>query len=138
MKNNLTNKLLIYSATVALLIVLGLPSRIWPQHFPVWYVEYAADSLWAMMVYFMIAVIFRFSALAVGGAALIFAYLIEISQLFHPPWLESLRSVKLFALVLGHSFAWSDIIAYTLGIALATAINMFILRVVGENECKNA
>jgi hypothetical protein len=64
----------------------------------------------------------------VSIAALLFAYAIEISQLFHPPWLDSLRSIKIFALVLGYGFLWSDIAAYTLGISTGALIERFLLR----------
>ena len=59
--------------------------------------------------------------------ALVTTYLIEMTQLFHPPWLETLRSFKLFALVFGYSFLWVDILIYTLGISLGALIDQLIL-----------
>jgi len=51
--------------------------------------------------------------------ALVFCYAIELSQCLHYEWLIEMRSHILGALILGHQFLWTDIMAYTLGIALA-------------------
>ena len=63
-----------------------------------------------------------------GIITLLFTYSIEISQLFHPQWLEYLRSFKEFALILGFTFLWSDIAAYTLGISTGVLMEYFLLR----------
>ncbi|MCI5163110.1 MAG: DUF2809 domain-containing protein, partial [Candidatus Electrothrix sp. AX5] len=80
----------------------------------------------AMLVFFLYALLFRLPTKFCFCAALITAYLIEISQLFHPAWLEYLRSVRLLSFVLGFGFLWSDLIAYTLGISLAAGIDRLL------------
>lgn len=40
---------------------------------------------------------------------------LEVLQLWHPPFLESLRNPFLGRALLGHSFAWSDFPYYALG-----------------------
>lgn len=119
--------LLKYLPLAVLIIALGLPARLAPNLLPPWYVAYAGDFLWAMLLYFVCALTLRRSAKQTFCIALIIACLIEVSQLFHPPWLEYLRSVRPLAFVLGFSFLWSDIAAYTLGIALAAAIDRVFL-----------
>ena len=119
--------LAIYLPLIAIIIALGLPARLIPQYLPGWYVTYAGDFLWAMLVFFLYALLFRPSTKFCFCIALITAYLIEISQLFHPVWLDSLRSIRLLGFVLGFGFLWSDLIAYTLGISLAAGIDRLLL-----------
>ncbi len=117
----------IYLPLIGLIIVLGLAARLTPQYLPNWYVTYAGDFLWAMLVFFLYALLLRLSTKFCFCAALITAYLIEISQLFHPAWLDALRSIRLFGLLLGFGFLWSDVLAYTLGVALAAALDQYFL-----------
>ena len=53
--------------------------------------------------------------------ALVFSYLIEISQLYHAPWIDAIRSTALGGLVLGFGFLWSDILCYTVGVLLESS-----------------
>ena len=64
----------------------------------------------------------------VAITTLSFTYIIEISQLFHPQWLDHLRAVWVLALLLGHDFLWSDIVAYTLGISTGALVESVLLR----------
>jgi hypothetical protein len=119
--------LLLYLPLAALIIALGLPARLMPHRLPSWHVAYAGDFLWAMLLYFVCALTLRRSTKQTFLIALFIAFFIETSQLFHPPWLEYLRSVRPLAFVLGFSFLWSDIAAYTLGITLAAVIDHAVL-----------
>ncbi|MCD8177051.1 MAG: DUF2809 domain-containing protein [Tannerellaceae bacterium] len=114
----------IYACLALLMVVLGLATRIYSGYMPGWVIEYAGDVLWAAMVYLGI----RFVAPASGYtkaaiAALLFSYLIEISQLYQAPWIRDLRANSLAALVLGQGFLWSDLICYTLGVLVTYAID---------------
>lgn len=113
----------IYTPIILLLVALGLPSRTIPEQLPDWYVHYAGDFLWAMLIFFLFCVVLRLSNRAAFFSALTTSNIVEISQLFHPPWLEDLRSIKLLALMLGYGFLWSDLLAYTLGILMAALID---------------
>jgi len=119
--------LLVYIPIIAIIIALGLPARLAPQYLPGWYVTYAGDFLWAMLVFFLYALLFRLSTKFCFCIALLTAYLIEISQLFYPAWLDYLRSIRLLSFVLGFGFLWSDLIAYTLGVSLAAGIDRLLL-----------
>ena len=116
----------IFIPLTALIIVLGLPARLIPQYLPSCYVTYTGDFLWAMLVYFLYALLFRLPTNAALRLALLTSYFIEISQLFHPAWLDYLRSIRLLGFILGFGFLWSDLIAYTLGIFLAAALDRFL------------
>lgn len=52
--------------------------------------------------------------------------LIEFSQLWHPPFLEEIRSYKIGYAILGTTFGWSDFPPYFLGGCLAYLGMLFI------------
>ena len=119
----------IYLLVMVLITAFGLPARTVQDRLPAWYVQYFGDYLWAMLLFFIFALILQnVNTTKVAFVTLLFTYGIEITQLFHPPWLEYLRSIKIFALILGFTFLWSDIIAYTLGIFTGAVIEYFLLR----------
>ena len=119
----------IYLLIMIVITAFGLPARTIQDQLPRWYVQYFGDYLWAMLLFFVFALILRnMSTFKVAIVTLLFTYIIEISQLFHPQWLDYLRSVKLVALVLGFTFLWSDIAAYTLGIFTGALVERFLLR----------
>lgn len=55
--------------------------------------------------------------------ALSFSLLIEISQLYHAPWIDSLRSQTLGGLILGFGFLWSDLGCYCVGVTLGCLLD---------------
>jgi len=113
----------IYLLIMIVITAFGLPARTIENQLPTWYVQYFGDYLWAMLLFFVFALTFRnMSTFKVAITSLLFAYSIEVSQLFHPQWLDYLRNIKLFALVLGFTFLWSDIVAYTLGISTGVLV----------------
>lgn len=109
----------IYLACAVAVVPLGLASRRFGEHLPPLLAEYAGDTLWALLVFLGI------SAAAPGarllhrsGAALFCSFAVEFSQLYHAPWIDALRDTTLGGLVLGFGFLWSDLVCYTVGIAL--------------------
>ena len=82
--------------------------------------DYVGDAIWAAMIYAGFRMVLASCPPAwSAGAALLFCYLIEISQCSKAPWLEHLRHTTLGGLVLGFGFLWSDLVMYTIGISLA-------------------
>ena len=119
----------IYLLIMLVITAFGLPARMIQDRLPGWYVQYFGDYLWAMLVFFVFALALqRISTLKVAILTLLFTYFIELAQLFHPPWLEYLRSIKVLALILGFTFLWSDITAYTLGILTGALIDYLLIR----------
>ncbi|WP_218779743.1 ribosomal maturation YjgA family protein [Hymenobacter crusticola] len=83
----------------------GLASRKYGGYLPTFISAYAGDALWAMLVFWLIRIAFsRKPSWWVASRALVFAFAIEVSQLYHAPWLDWLRSTTLGSLVLGHGF----------------------------------
>jgi hypothetical protein len=42
--------------------------------------------------------------------------LCEISQTYHAPWLDAIRSYRLGVILLGDCFMWSDLVCYAVGV----------------------
>jgi hypothetical protein len=82
------------------------------------------DALWAAMVFWWTGAAMpaaRGRTRAIG--ALLFAYAVELSQLYHAPALDALRRTALGHLVLGSDFDGRDLAAYALGIGAAALLN---------------
>ena len=118
----------IYLPIIGLIFCLGLPARTTNDYLPSWYVNYFGDFLWAMMLFFLCAVLFRWQTKWAVLATIASTWLIEVSQLYHAPWIDSLRDIKVLGLILGYGFLWSDLVAYTAGISLGAAVDYAILR----------
>lgn len=82
---------------------------------------FVGDVLWAVMIYFIFRFIFINMNLKTSCIlSIVFCYIVEISQLYQSVWINNIRNTTLGGLILGHGFLWSDIIAYTFGIASVT------------------
>ena len=79
-----------------------------------WYFSYFLFYLTKNLLYSFIVI------------SIIFSYGIEISQLYHAPWIDSIRATTLGGLILGFGFLWSDLICYTVGIVIGAIIDKFI------------
>lgn len=102
-----------------LVVVAGLAwrSRIIP--FPAFYHKYGGDALWALLIFLGFGFLFiRASMWRVALMAFCFCCALEFTQLYHAPWIESVRGTRLGALALGAVFNWPDMIAYGAGILL--------------------
>ncbi|MBX9137212.1 MULTISPECIES: DUF2809 domain-containing protein [unclassified Clostridium] len=116
----------LYLILIIITIILGLLSRK-VSGLPHVISTYSGDVLWAMMIFFIIAFIFnKKSTIFIISWAIIFSYSIEISQLYHAPWIDSIRNTTLGALVLGFGFLWSDLFCYTVGIIIGAIIDRLI------------
>jgi hypothetical protein len=105
-------------------VVAGLATRAFRGVLPDAIGAYAGDVLWAAMVYLLIAVLWNRAPIRrVAAGAAIFSLAIELSQLYHAPWISAVRQTRLGGLVLGFGFLWSDLACYAAGIALAAALD---------------
>ena len=64
-------------------------------------------------------VLVRRKPLVSAACALITSFAVEFSQLIKWGWLVRIRSTTIGHLLLGQGFLWSDLLAYTVGIAVA-------------------
>lgn len=118
---------LISLALAVVVIVPGLASRRYGEHLPALVAEYAGDTLWAMAVFFTLcALVPAISLRRRVAIALVIAFAVEFSQLWHAPWLEQIRKTTPGHLILGVGFVWTDLICYTSGIALAAVCTAWL------------
>jgi hypothetical protein len=94
-----------------------------------------SDGLWALMVFLLVAMIFNhWKTTKVAFAGLAFCYAIEISQLYHAPWIDQIRETTLGGLVLGFGFLWTDIVAYTLGTGFGILVELIIKKYIQKEQ----
>lgn len=111
--------------TVMALGVIGA-GLLWRSRFmplPPFFSKYGGDALWALLVFVLLGLLLpRASTWRVAVLALAFAWGIEFSQLYHAPWLDSLRATLPGRLILGSTFNGPDLPAYALGIILGALL----------------
>lgn len=116
---------LYYSIGLVIIILLGLNSR--HPALPRLITAYAGDILWALMVYFLIALIFKtMLPVRVIMIAILFSFAIEISQFYHAPVIDAFRQTTIGGLILGFGFLWSDLVCYLAGIAIGVLLDVFL------------
>jgi hypothetical protein len=116
------------AALLATTVALGLASRRYASALPSSIATYAGDALWAAMVFWIASLFFpRAGTRTLAIAALAISFSVELSQLYHAPWIDSLRNTRLGALALGHGFLWSDLLCYAAGVAAALLIDKGLL-----------
>ncbi|MED0960715.1 DUF2809 domain-containing protein [Bacillus paramycoides] len=124
---NKRNRIL-YAIFTIIVIVLGLSSRKFAYALPDILNAYLGDALWALMIFTGFGFLFpKIETKKLAIISLIFCYGIEISQLYHAEWIDSIRATTLGGLVLGYGFLWSDLVAYTTGIGVGMLCE-FMLR----------
>jgi len=120
---------------IALACPLGIGSRRFAQCLPGFIAAYAGDTLWALAAFLGIGLILpRASTQTTAMLAMAFSVAIELSQLYHAPWINSIRHTTLGGLILGFDFVWSDLICYAVGVGLGVAIEIIGGIVRGESR----
>ena len=85
--------------------------------------KYGGDALWALLMFLGFrGVLIRTSILRVTLVSLAFCFAVEFSQLYHAPWIDSVRNTRLGALTLGSTFNAPDLLAYAAAIAFGVVI----------------
>lgn len=122
-------KPILYILTTLLVVCLGLLSRKFSYLLPEAINNYLGDALWAVMIYLMMATIGKSRSVnRVALYSILFCYVIEVSQLYHAPWIDAIRNTRLGGLILGFGFLWSDIMAYTMGVSTMFLIEKIIYK----------
>ncbi len=128
---------IVYGLLVIGTLLLGLGSRHFFGEVP-FIKNYVGDVLWALMIYFGVALLFnKWPASVVAFATVAFSFSIEISQLYHAPWIDGVRATRLGGLILGFSFLWSDLLCYCLGVLIGVLADRFSVPVSYQGESKN-
>jgi len=110
---------------IALACLLGIGSRRYVHALPGFIAAYAGDTLWALAAFLGFGVLLpRASTRTIAVLAMAFSVAIELSQLYHAPWIDSIRHTTIGGLILGFGFLWSDLACYSLGVGLGAVIEI--------------
>jgi len=110
---------LAYLGCAIIVVGFGLASRRYGAYLPEFIASYAGDTLWALLVFLLISAVTPKTRLRNRATvALVISYLVEISQLYHAPWIDGIRHTTLGGLVLGFGFLWSDLVCYAVGVGI--------------------
>ena len=113
---------------IIITLISGLASR-YIDGLPIWISSHAGDALWAMLVYWLWALILpRQTTWRIALIALSCAFLVEFSQLYQAEWINALRQHTLVALVIGRGFLWIDLLRYSVGMTCAAGLDYWIFR----------
>ena len=113
----------LYVIAMAAVIVAGLWWRSAANPVSPFWHKYGGDALWALLIFLGFrCVLIRAPILRVMLVSLALCFAVEFSQLYHAPWIDSIRNTRLGALTLGSTFNAPDLIAYAVGVALGGVI----------------
>ncbi|MBU3160976.1 DUF2809 domain-containing protein [Clostridium frigoris] len=116
-----------YAVMTVVVIILGLGSRKMFNFIPDLLNTYLGDALWALMIFLALGFVFReMKTKLVAIIGILFCYLIELSQLYHANWIDTIRNTTIGGLTLGYGFLLSDLLAYTIGIGAGVTIEILI------------
>lgn len=87
--------------------------------------DYAGDTLWALMVFLILGFLFpRARTVVLAGAALAISFSVEFSQIYQAEWINQIRATRIGGLVLGRGWVPTDLICYTVGVAIGAVGEM--------------
>lgn len=108
---------------------VGLTARRYQAALPEFVGEYTGDTLWALMLSLLVSTLVAGrTVMSRARISLGLAFLVEISQLYHAPWIDSIRNTTLGGLVLGFGFLWTDLVCYTVGIIIGAVAECVVRR----------
>lgn len=118
-----------YSLCLLAVIAAGLASRRFPESLPEFMQKGVGDALWTTMVFLLLA-LWRPTAptLRLGTEALIISFADELSQMYHAPWIDSIRATTIGHLALGEAFSAHDLEWYVVGVVLAVGSEAAFLK----------
>jgi hypothetical protein len=87
---------------------------------------YTGDFLVVILMYCFLKSFLNIPVLRTGLSVLIFSYAVEILQYFHIADRIGLQDLGLAKIIIGSSFEWIDLIAYSAGITLVLCIEKII------------
>lgn len=133
MKKRVRKYILIF---LIFLVPVGLGSKFYHGVLELW-VQNSLVGIWYVLFWDLFWFFWfpeeRYLFRIVTGVLLVTS-LLEVLQLWHPYWLEVIRSHFLGRTLLGTSFAWWDFVHYFLGTLLAWAIMLGLLRLAQRVE----
>ena len=119
---------LVQMVLIGLVVLMGIGSRHYPHILPRFIAAYAGDTLWALAAFLGIGLVLpRASTGKVALLAMFLSVAVELSQLYHAPWIDSIRQTTLGGLILGFGFLWGDLACYAAGIGVGVILERIAL-----------
>ena len=89
---------------------------------------YGGDAAWTMAACGGFrAILPGRSSVVISAAGLAASFLVEASQTVSVEWLDDFRETRIGALLLGRSFLWSDLVAYSVGATISWVLDRIAL-----------
>lgn len=102
---------------------------------PAFVVKYGGSLLWGTMVFFLVALVAPGrSRRSIALIAFVIAVAVELFRLIHAPWLDAFRLTTAGALLLGRIFSPWNVVAYTIGISIAVALDLVTARAKADHS----
>ncbi|HXL58118.1 MAG TPA: DUF2809 domain-containing protein [Chitinophagaceae bacterium] len=118
---------IVYFLLFAFCIWLALATRKHSEWFYPFIAKYGGDTIWAGEFLFFLHMIFpKAKLLTLAVCNYLLGVIVEVSQLWHTPWLDTIRHTKVGKLMLGLGFMWSDLVCYAVGTLMALGIAILI------------
>jgi hypothetical protein len=120
---------IVWIALLVLVVILGLGSRRLAARLPAELATYPGDTLWALAVFLGLGLFLR--TLATWWVALLalgISFVVELSQLYHAPWIDSIRDCAIGHLALGSGFDPRDLACYTVGVGIGVVIETLTMK----------
>ena len=89
---------------------------------------YFGDFLVVILLYCFLMSFLKISIWVAAALVLVFSFAIETAQYFNIVEKLGLQSNKIVKVVLGNSFAWVDLLAYTLGILAVISMEKILFQ----------
>lgn len=84
---------------------------------------YGGDVLVVMLMYYFFKSFIKINPLYLAGAVLLIAYAVETGQYFNLVDIIGMQDNKIMRIIVGSSFSWGDIFAYTIGAVICIIID---------------
>jgi hypothetical protein len=111
---------LIYVLLIIFCMWLAFATRLHADRFWPFIAKYGGDIIWSAQFLFLLRIIFiRASLLRLAFINYILGVLVEVSQIYHAPWINNIRSTAVGEALLGLGFLWSDLACYAAGTLIA-------------------
>jgi hypothetical protein len=89
---------------------------------------FVGDYLVVILIYCFFRAFIKASIWQIAIFTLLFSYAIETLQYFNLVGMLGLQHSRIANIIIGNSFAWEDIVAYTLGVITVIAIEKMVSR----------
>jgi Protein of unknown function (DUF2809) len=119
-----THRRFVCFALLLISIPIGIAWRMAPLHLPPFAFKYGGSALWAIAVYWTLAIVLpRWQPRALAPIAAIVALAVEVFKLARIPAVDAFRETLAGKLLIGRYFTVGAIIAYWLAIAAVALLD---------------